>query len=575
MHDDFGDIRRMKKTGHVLAVFILCCICFTAALAIDAAAVPVDTGNVEVSVSEATFPDPPMAPMAAPPPVDPLMDMRMFTVLGTWTDMLTLTAENPSNTFYIGEDPDGSASVTLIAWFAGWSNRDHALWKVEGDTAVDPDGQTSGTFSLWHTQLALTPQDNPTRAFTIKAGPDTQDANGVYDNVLQASEVTYTATVVVVKVSQLVVQEANHPGNSVTADGVERQHLYVNEALDHDADLKISATVLPNTAEARALAGWSMQRCWHTPAVHGVFEFNAAGNPVESTITISKAACGRKHTMIYAGVLPNIGTFDNTRLRYKKRTRQVKAHFVEIPIDVAITASPKWIVPGCAKNTITYRIEEADCDSAKLEVLDKNGALVYSIAAIDATEGTHAIDWNGKDSGGAALTESASPYKIKITATRGGVTSKATARNQKVEEHSMVDVLDVLDRPDGGFVSGIDGETVTPDDVTIRVRSNYEGGSESWISLSFTKVEIGKSVEMRLCKDAIDPGEDHIFYTMPYGKDYEMVTEMAEGAAMDHAGNPWDGDDDEPGLQRTHVLKFRIQEDISFPNVRVIEDYAE
>ena len=170
-----AQVCRWKNAGLVLGIIVLCSIAMTVALA--GAGAPVDTGNVEATVSEASFPDPPMAPMADPPP----LDLRRLVVFGSWSDHLTLNAETPGGTFITGEDtedPQGHGAgveMTLLLWPGFWTDPATVLWTAE---PVAGDGHPldvrSGNFNLWYASMKLTPQGE-NRAFTIKVGPD---ANG-------------------------------------------------------------------------------------------------------------------------------------------------------------------------------------------------------------------------------------------------------------------------------------------------------------------------------------------------------------------------------------------------------------
>ncbi len=226
--------------------------------------------------------------------------------------------------------------------------------------------------------------------------------------------------------------------------------------------------------------------------------------------------------------------------------------------DITITDAPDWIVPGCNKNTIKYEIEGANFTTVKMEVFDKsddsNGP-VFSDITLATTKGSHSFDWNGKNSDGAVLTESASPYRIVLTGSRSDADCTDEETDQKIKEWYVYGILN--DPLKDGWASGVNEDTVTDELVDVDVRFHHSGGTSSWAALSFSTVEKEYSVEMTY----MSGDSYHIFYVMPPDKKYEMQTYIKEGGGQDHAHHEFDADHSQSGRQRHYSYTFRIKPD--------------
>jgi hypothetical protein len=245
---------------------------------------------------------------------------------------------------------------------------------------------------------------------------------------------------------------------------------------------------------------------------------------------------------------------------------------------VQLNQTPQFIVPGCSKNSVNYTIlPNADftADSAKVEVFDKNNALVYDDITIPRTSGSHIVDWNGFGNAGGLnglpLTEVLSAYTVKVSVTKADATSTAQQGNQQVLEWALKTWLD--DTCGMGWASGIDVSTVTTDLITVQTRVIHSGGNDAFVGLSFTTRAVATGAEMRLREAGVSPAQDYIFYTTPSDKKYELVTTLLDDdAAVDYAGNPFDGNFTQQGLQQTLIFKLQID---ASGGVTVLENYAE
>jgi hypothetical protein len=303
------------------------------------------------------------------------------------------------------------------------------------------------------------------------------------------------------------------------------------------------------------------------------FAWNMTTNPTNSTATIEYP--DRLGTR-----LRDIDVAGNYTLQARAGNNSAVQAVNVFVFQVQLNQTPQFIVPGCSKNSVNYTILPNAgfmADAAKVEVFDKNNALVYDDNTIPGGSGSHVVDWDGFGNAGGLnglpLTEALSAYSINVSVTKADATSTAGQGNQKVIEWPFKWIFD--DNPGAVhcWVSGIDVSTVTTDLITVQTRVIHSGGNDPFVGLSFTATEEYARVDMRLRKAGTSPPEDYLFYTTPSDKKYELVTTLLDdGAALDHAGNEFDGDFTEPGLQQTVIIKLQIS---AGGSVTILEHYAE
>jgi len=90
----------------------------------------------------------------------------------------------------------------------------------------------------------------------------------------------------------------------------------------------MSVQIVPDDDQTRKRVGWAVQNSWSVPSETGVFEVGD-NDILSGEIKITEGICGRNDSTIWAGVLPNVGTYYSTTLRYQKRTHRVDAHLIE------------------------------------------------------------------------------------------------------------------------------------------------------------------------------------------------------------------------------------------------------
>ena len=110
-----------------------------------------------------------------------------------------------------------------------------------------------------------------------------------------------------------------------------------------------------------------------------------------------------------------------------------------------------------------------DATSAKLDVLDSTGKVVWSGQASDLTQGTHDFTWDGKTSAGGQLSDGG-VYTLKITAAdaKGSVTSQVLTRGQAtgVEMYDGVPYLNV-------------GNSIVPVSTIISLQQHAEASTSA------------------------------------------------------------------------------------------------
>jgi hypothetical protein len=240
-----------------------------------------------------------------------------------------------------------------------------------------------------------------------------------------------------------------------------------------------------------------------------------------------------------------------------------------------IVAAGDYIVPKSANNCVRYTWGALNPDSIKMEVLDKDGTVVRSIAGLPVTfitGKTYAEQkWNGcKDAAGTQqLTEAQSPYTIRLTGAWGQKSDVAEAK-PLLEEWWMD--IEIADAPAGKetLVTGPDERSVTADNLNVKV--SLDGNPEESPKFTVTPDTVtadGPKDNQRAC--LVTP--QFIFYTTPkapYDIRYKVTIEektktsgtskngLKLDTVVDGALNPWDMDPSKPGRQAKGTWQFGV-----------------
>jgi flagellar hook assembly protein FlgD len=253
--------------------------------------------------------------------------------------------------------------------------------------------------------------------------------------------------------------------------------------------------------------------------------------------------------------------------RNKRPLERGKAPVVDFSVE--IPKAHDYIVPGSDQNRLLYKIKPCLpgflVDSILLEVLDKNGAVVFTATDLEASGGDHHYDWEGLDSNGDALTEAEAPYSYRITIVKEDIERSGTLGNRGLIEWGLAVIACDMPLDGSTWESGICEETIadslplgTPTGVTIGVQP--DGGTRTDIPYYYVISDTGPNgydadIELRINAS----GDWHLVYTTPTEDpdlptiDYTVNIDQVNEEITDVAGNLWDINE-ETDAREAHAL---------------------
>jgi len=189
-------------------------------------------------------------------------------------------------------------------------------------------------------------------------------------------------------------------------------------------------------------------------------------------------------------------------------------------VSALLVEAGKYIVPGSTNNAIRYAWTSTNVapNSVRMEIYDKATNLVRTITNLPtsclATNAWAEQKWNGMqdDAGTLPLTETNSPYTLKVIGTWGSIES-SDATNAYVE--SWLLDLCIGDKPGGGetLVTGADEEAVTPSNLVVNIALDGNTNIPALFAVSNnTEVAGGPVSNQWGC--CVTP-TNYLFYTTP------------------------------------------------------------
>jgi len=223
---------------------------------------------------------------------------------------------------------------------------------------------------------------------------------------------------------------------------------------------------------------------------------------------------------------------------------------VEITDDLQVAEPSDYIVPKSGNNVVRYKwYNTTSPDSVDMEVINKNDNTIRTITSLPTSfvQGQQYAEhkWDGLDNSSNPLTQSDSPYKIKIKAKWGTDELSDTLGDRKVKEWYLTLQMKDEEAYAGATVSKIDKDSVTKtgDKLTVTRAFDGESGSSDPVPY-YSTAEDGDHVNVVL-KKGTGATDYYIFYTTPTSPSdvsikYKVSMKVTDVGCVDKAGNQWD-----------------------------------